>query len=69
MEYATAIESAELKTGDYEVAVGIHEGKCKIIAIFDNEENAKACIAEIIHALNGDEKVGYSFSWLNKEVF
>ena len=39
------------------------------IATFDNEENAKACIEEIINALNGEEKVGYAFSWLNKEVF
>ena len=33
----------------------------------DTENKAKKCIAEIVHALNGDEKVGYSFSWLKNE--
>lgn len=34
----------------------------------DTEDDAKKCIEEIVHALNGDEKVGYSFSWLNKST-
>ena len=33
---------------------------------FDNEEDAEKCVEEIVNALNGDEKVGYSFSWLKK---
>ena len=38
-----------------------------VIKTFDNVDDAKKCIAEIVHALNGDEKVGYSFSWLKNE--
>lgn len=48
----------------YALTVG---GYSFTLKTFDNKEDAKKCVEELVHALNGDEKVGYSFSWLKNE--
>ena len=63
MEYAANLEVVEVMATDYEVVVSTPAGNYYTIATFETEDEAKACVDEIISALNGG-KVGYSFSWL-----
>ena len=65
MEYAANLEVVEVMATDYEVVVSTPAGNYYTIATFETEDEAKACVDEIISALNGG-KVGYSFSWLKK---
>ena len=51
----------------YRVYALMEGGYSFSLQTFDNVDDAKKCIEEIVHALNGDEKVGYSFSWLKNE--
>ena len=70
MNFAFEVEWIEYDNspGNFDVVVWVDSNNYKTIATFGNKDDAKKCIEEIVHALNGDEKVGYSFSWLNKST-
>ena len=68
MDFVREVEWTKNELGSYDVEMQLDEDSYRLIATFGNKDDAKKCIEELVHALNGDEKVGYSFSWLNKST-
>ena len=67
MDFVREVEWTKNELGGYDVEMWLGEYFYRLIATFGNKADAKKCVEELVHALNGDEKVGYSFSWLKNE--